>query len=112
MNQVKDPLRELMFDPSSIQRPFSPQWVPLKHVAEYVEFWIRREMPKEVRTRLRLEYPRSSLGNKVACTPELGAKMLTFLNKLGRDPRRGLDKGLKCCQDRLLDVFGPLTKNI
>lgn len=36
--------------------------------------------------------------------------MISFLNKSERDPRRGLDKGLKDCQDRLLDVFGPLTK--
>ncbi|KAJ1097138.1 hypothetical protein NDU88_002265 [Pleurodeles waltl] len=87
--QVRDPLREYMLDPHGIQRTLSPQWVQQQHVAEYVEYWIKQEMTKEVRTRLRSECPRPSLANKVAYTPELNAQMLTFLNKSGRDPRRG-----------------------
>lgn len=67
-------------------------------------------MPKEVRNRLRSEGSRPSLSRKVAYNPKLDLKMLTFLNKSGREPRRGLDKGWKGCQDRLLDVSGPLTK--
>lgn len=61
MDQVKDLLGDFMFDTHTIQHPLSPQWVPAKHVAEYVEYWIRREMPKEVRSRLRSECPSPSL---------------------------------------------------
>lgn len=35
---------------------------------------------------------------------------MAFINQSGKDPRRGIEKGLKGCQDRLLDVLGPLTK--
>lgn len=36
--------------------------------------------------------------------------MVSFINKGGRDSRKGLDSGLKSCQDRLLDILCPLTK--
>lgn len=105
-----DPQGEVMLDPLMIQHPLSPQWAPVEHVARYVRYWIRRAIPKDVRTRMRSECPRPSLGSKVAYTPELDQRMLPFINKSGKDPRRGLEKGLKGCQDRLLHILGPLTK--
>ncbi|KAJ1131598.1 hypothetical protein NDU88_009933 [Pleurodeles waltl] len=48
--------------------------------------------------------------NNVMMTPDLDAKILAFIGKGGRDPRKGLDKGLRLYQDRLMDQTGPLTK--
>lgn len=107
---VKDPLGESMFDPSLLKHPLSPEWSPAPHVAEYVQLWLRNQIPKDVRLRLRSECPRPSLANKIASTPELDAKIIAFIAKGGRDPKKGLNKGLKMCQDRLLDLTGPLTK--
>ncbi|XP_044130591.1 uncharacterized protein LOC122923810 [Bufo gargarizans] len=36
--------------------------------------------------------------------------MTPFLAKTGWNPRKGLDSALKSCQDKLLDIFGPLAK--
>lgn len=36
--------------------------------------------------------------------------MATFLQKYIRDPKKGIDKSWKNCQDKLLDLTGPLTK--
>ncbi|XP_078516741.1 uncharacterized protein LOC144781653 [Lissotriton helveticus] len=107
---VIDPFGESMFDPMMIKHPLSPEWSPAPHVAEYVQMWLRKQIPKDVRLRLRSECPRPSLANKIALTPELDAKIIAFVAKGGRDPKKGLDKGLKMCQDRLLDLTGPLTK--
>ncbi|KAJ1116904.1 hypothetical protein NDU88_005109, partial [Pleurodeles waltl] len=30
--------------------------------------------------------------------------------KFGKDPKKGLDRSWRICQDKLLDVTGPLTK--
>lgn len=35
--------------------------------------------------------------------------MATFLAKYMKDPRRGIDRSWRSCQDKLLDVVGPLT---
>lgn len=36
--------------------------------------------------------------------------MATFLQKFISDPKKGIDCSWKACQDKLLDVLGPLTK--
>ncbi|KAJ1159951.1 hypothetical protein NDU88_000455 [Pleurodeles waltl] len=36
--------------------------------------------------------------------------MLTYLMKLTKDTKKGIDRAWKSCQDKLLDLSGPLTK--
>ncbi|KAM4748800.1 LOW QUALITY PROTEIN: uncharacterized protein WCC33_006191 [Rhinophrynus dorsalis] len=36
--------------------------------------------------------------------------MYTFMSKSGRDPRKGLERGLKLTQDKLLDITGPIAQ--
>ncbi|KAJ1155768.1 hypothetical protein NDU88_008497 [Pleurodeles waltl] len=43
-----DPLGENMFDPHMLQHPLSPQWTSSEHVAQYVQYWLRWEIPKDV----------------------------------------------------------------
>ncbi|KAJ1178338.1 hypothetical protein NDU88_003584 [Pleurodeles waltl] len=78
--------------------------------SDYIAFWIRREIPKELRSRLRSEFPSPSLPDKFATTPELDVKVVAFITKNSKDPRKGLDKGLKSCQVRLVDLNGHITK--
>ncbi|KAJ1179497.1 hypothetical protein NDU88_004731 [Pleurodeles waltl] len=93
-----------------IKHPPSPEWAPSLHITDYIAFWLRRQIPKEVRSRVRSECPRPSLSDKVAMNPELDAKVVVFISKNSKDPRKGLDKGLKSWQDWLLNLIGPLTK--
>ncbi|KAJ1148390.1 hypothetical protein NDU88_001227 [Pleurodeles waltl] len=36
--------------------------------------------------------------------------MVTFLKKYNKDPKKGIDRALRACQDKLLDISGPLAK--
>ncbi|KAJ1197511.1 hypothetical protein NDU88_001368 [Pleurodeles waltl] len=51
-----------------------------------------------------------SLLGKVADTPDLDPNMATFIKRFSEDPKNGLDRAWKGCQDKLLDISGPLTK--
>ncbi|XP_078503595.1 uncharacterized protein LOC144762312 [Lissotriton helveticus] len=101
-----------MFDPNSIYRPRSSEWVPEKSTADYVAAKLRQPLSQDVRLRLRSECPRPSLPNRVAATPEIDPKLCTFFAKYVKDPKKGIDRSWKACQDKLLDVVGPLTKII
>ncbi|KAJ1093717.1 hypothetical protein NDU88_006809 [Pleurodeles waltl] len=48
---------------------------------------------------------------KVTKTPELDPTLVTFLKKSAKDPKKGIDRAWRGCQDKLLDISGPLTKN-
>ncbi|KAJ1127084.1 hypothetical protein NDU88_005490 [Pleurodeles waltl] len=43
-------------------------------------------------------------------TPNLDPEIITYLFKLGKDQRKGLEKSLNQCQDKVLDILGPLAK--
>ncbi|XP_078518949.1 uncharacterized protein LOC144784149 [Lissotriton helveticus] len=101
-----------MFDPSTIFRPRSSEWFPEQSTADYVAAKLRQPLPQDVRLRLRSECPRPSLPFRVACTPEIDPKLCTFFAKYIKDPKKGIDRSWKACQDKLLDVVGPLTKII
>ncbi|XP_078506884.1 uncharacterized protein LOC144767203 [Lissotriton helveticus] len=100
------------FDPTCIFRPQTSDWVPDKKTADNVAAKIRQPLSQEVRSRLRSECPRPSLPNGVASTPELDPKLCTFFAKYMKDPKKGIDRSWRACQDKLLDVVGPLTKII
>ncbi|XP_069468934.1 uncharacterized protein [Ambystoma mexicanum] len=101
---------EDMFDPDSIRNPRSTEWQPSPRVTQYMAGRLRKPLDKEVRQRLRAECPRPDLPGKVAEAPELDPKMLTFVAKTSKDPRKGIDRSWKSCQEKLLDLAGPLAK--
>ena len=63
-----------------------------------------------MRSRLWTECPLQSLEGKITLTSEIYQRMVTFLAKYIRDPKKGIDRSWQSCQDKLLDVVGPLTK--
>ncbi|XP_040285902.1 uncharacterized protein LOC120999096 [Bufo bufo] len=95
-----DPQGEPLFDPDSLHHPRSAEWVPIPHVAQYLENRVRKPLSKETRNKLKAECPRPLIPNK----------MIQFLSKSGFNPRKGLDSALRACQDKLLDSLGPMTK--
>ncbi|KAJ1132079.1 hypothetical protein NDU88_010409 [Pleurodeles waltl] len=100
----------LTFEPEDIVHPRSSLWLPPPEVADYVESHIRHSIDKEVRSRLRSECPRPDFTSKVTETPEFDHTLVTFLKKSAKDPKKGIDRAWRGCQDNLLDVSGPLTK--
>ncbi|KAJ1130219.1 hypothetical protein NDU88_008575 [Pleurodeles waltl] len=102
--------RVLTFSPEEIVHPRSSSWVPPPEVAEYLQNHIRAGFDKDVRARLHAECPRPDLEGKVTDTPDVDPTMVTFLKKLAKDPKKGLDRAWRSCQDKLLDLSGPLAK--
>ncbi|KAJ1195191.1 hypothetical protein NDU88_004472 [Pleurodeles waltl] len=102
--------RVLTFSPKEIIHPRSSSWAPPPEVAEYLQNHIRAGFDKDVRARLRAECPRPDLEGKVINTPDIDPTMVTFLKKWAKDPKKGLDLAWHSCQDKLLDLSGPLAK--
>ncbi|KAJ1106391.1 hypothetical protein NDU88_003792 [Pleurodeles waltl] len=100
----------LTFSPEEIVHPRSSSWVPPPEVAEYLQKHIRASFDKDVRARLRAECPRPELEGKVTDTPDVDPTMVTFLKKWAKDPKKGLNRAWRACQDKLLDLSGPLAK--
>ncbi|KAJ1173550.1 hypothetical protein NDU88_005381 [Pleurodeles waltl] len=50
------------------------------------------------------------MDGKVSDTPEIDPTMVTFMKKFAKDSKKGLDRSWRSCQDKLLDLTGPLTK--
>lgn len=96
------------FDPTNIMHPRSSDWVPAPVVTAYLHDNLRRGFDKEVRNRLRSECPRPDIPDKVTETPDIDT--ITFLKKFAKDPKKGIDRAWRSCQDKLLDVVGPLAK--
>ncbi|KAJ1170040.1 hypothetical protein NDU88_001921 [Pleurodeles waltl] len=99
-----------MLGPEDLIHPRSAEWTPMDKVAKYVASQLRMSIDKEFRACLKAEYPRSSLPGKVALTPEPDPRMATFLQKYICDPRKGIDRSWRSCQDKLLYISSPLTK--
>ncbi|XP_069088966.1 uncharacterized protein [Pleurodeles waltl] len=102
--------RVLDFDPTEIVHPRASNWTLFSEVAQYVHNNIRKSFDKEVQSRLRAECPRPDLDQKVTDTPDIVPTMVTFMKKFGKDPKKGLDRSWRLCQDKLLDATCPLTK--
>ncbi|XP_040298690.1 uncharacterized protein LOC121009547 [Bufo bufo] len=107
---LTDPSGEPLFDPDSLHHPRSAEWLPLDHVSKYLEARVRCPLSKEARNKLRAECPRPIVPNRVCETPAVDPKITQFLTKSGWNPRKGLESALRSCQDKLLDIFGPLAK--
>ncbi|XP_078533880.1 uncharacterized protein LOC144820113 [Lissotriton helveticus] len=99
-----------MFDPSSIRHPNSTEWLPSHHVGEYISARLRLPLEAAVRSRLKSECPKPALPDKITLVPSIDQPLLTFFSKFGKDPRRGVDKAWSTCQDKMLDIVGPLAR--
>ncbi|KAJ1138178.1 hypothetical protein NDU88_004569 [Pleurodeles waltl] len=108
--QLLDPLGAKLFEPKDIQHPRGKEWWPLEHVTSYMKDRLRKPLEKEERSVTRAECSGPVIDEKVCMTSNLDPDMLTYLFKLGRHPRKGLEKSLKQVQDKLLDVLGPLAR--
>ncbi|XP_078533864.1 uncharacterized protein LOC144820087 [Lissotriton helveticus] len=99
-----------MFDPSSIRHPNSTEWFPAPHLGDYISSKLRLPLDKSVRAKLKSECPKPSLPCHITVTPSIDQPLLTFFSKIGKDPRKGVDKAWSTCQDKLLNVVGPLAR--
>lgn len=109
---ILDPLGQEMFSPDNIRHPNSSQWWPQHHVAKFIQKWVKHPLEREARNIMKAECPRPMVQDKLCLTPNLDPELIKFLFKLGRDPRKGMERSLKSCQDRLLDTLGPLCRLI
>ncbi|KAJ1101363.1 hypothetical protein NDU88_006431 [Pleurodeles waltl] len=100
----------LILETENIVHPRSSLWMPPPEVADYVESHIRHGFEKEVCSRLRSECLRLDFSSKETETPELDPTLVTFLKKSSKDPKKGIDHAWQGCQDKRLDITGPLTK--
>ncbi|KAJ1158353.1 hypothetical protein NDU88_011044 [Pleurodeles waltl] len=105
-----DPDGDSLFEPTSIHHPNSSEWFPSDHVSDYVSFYLRHPLDKLSRNKVKSECPRPSLPCKVTDTPAIDPNMLLFFTKFGKDPKKGVDRAWSNCQDRLLDLVGPVTR--
>ncbi|XP_056430668.1 uncharacterized protein LOC130369424 [Hyla sarda] len=98
------------FDPALICHPRSGEWLPKTKVAEFISQWANKPLDKPSRNKLKAECPRPTLPNNASHTPELDPLIAKFLFKTGNNPKKGVDRSFKSCQDKLMDLLGPLTK--
>ncbi|XP_078531608.1 uncharacterized protein LOC144818244 isoform X2 [Lissotriton helveticus] len=99
-----------MLDLDDIVHPRSAEWVPAEKAALYLASRLRKPLENEARSRLRAECPRPTLEGKVSIIPDIESKMATFLAKFIKEPKKGIDRSWRACQDKLLDITGPLAK--
>ena len=90
--------------------PNSTEWIQTNHVGDYILAHLRQLLEKSVRAKLRSGCPCPSLPNNITATPVIDPNMVTIFTKYGKDPKKGVDRALSKCQDRLLDISGPLTR--
>ncbi|KAJ1084625.1 hypothetical protein NDU88_004771 [Pleurodeles waltl] len=109
-HDLVDHAGEPLFDPSFMVHPNSKEWYPSEHVADYVSFFLRHPLDKAARNKLKSECPRPSLPDNITATPVIDPNMLMFFSKFGKDPKKGVDRAWSGCQDKLLDLVGPLTR--
>ncbi|KAJ1091622.1 hypothetical protein NDU88_004739 [Pleurodeles waltl] len=102
--------KNLLFDPEDIIHPRSTEWVPCMEVAHYVQERLRKSFDKDVHSTLHSECPCLSLLGKLLDTPDVDPSVVTFLKKFAKGPKKGLDRAWRGCQDKLLDISGPIAK--
>lgn len=105
-----DLFSKAMFDTKLIRHRRLAEWYPPDDIAKYLRSWIRKSLDKEAWNRLRAECRCPTIQEKVMNTPEFDTFISTYMIKQGRDPRKGIEKGLKAVQDNILDISGPLTQ--
>ncbi|KAJ1190923.1 hypothetical protein NDU88_000242 [Pleurodeles waltl] len=106
----EDPQLDLHESQDEYQIEGSTEWVPCAEVVHYVQEKLRKSFERDVDNTLRSECPCPTLIGKVADTPVLDSSMEAFMRKFAKDPKKDLDRAWRGCQDKLLDLVGPLTK--
>ncbi|XP_056402122.1 uncharacterized protein LOC130295423 [Hyla sarda] len=106
---VLDSRGEPFFDPEAITHPRSGDWAPTPEVSQYIEHWARRSVDKANRNKLKAECPRPCIPKKVVLTPEIDPILLRYLTKHGKYSKKGIERSFRTIQDRILDLFGPVT---
>ncbi|KAJ1215132.1 hypothetical protein NDU88_002741 [Pleurodeles waltl] len=102
-------LKILTFEPEDIVHPWPTLWLPPVEVADYAESHIRHGF-EEVCSKLHSECRRPDFPSKVTETLELDPTLATYLKTFSKDLKKGIDRAWRGCQDKLLDMTGPLTK--
>ncbi|KAM8971965.1 sodium-coupled neutral amino acid symporter 1-like [Pelodytes ibericus] len=109
-NVLLNPNGQPLFDPDELQHPRSAEWAPADHVAQYISLRVRKPLDKLARSKLRAECPRPTVPNSACATPDVDPKIIQFLSKTGWKPKKGFEFALRNCQDKILDIMGPLTQ--
>ena len=79
-------------------------WLPPEEVADYVESHIRQGFDMEVQAHQRAECLCPDLPNKATDTPEVDPTLISYLKKSStKNPKKGIDRAWRGCQDKLLD---------
>ncbi|XP_056420670.1 uncharacterized protein LOC130361553 [Hyla sarda] len=98
------------FDPALIRHPRSGEWLPTPEIAKFISTRTFKSLDKNTRNKLKAECPRPSLPHNSNITPELDPILSKFLSKGNKNPKKGLDRSFRSCQDKLMDLLGPLSK--
>ncbi|XP_056395197.1 uncharacterized protein LOC130290954 [Hyla sarda] len=98
------------FDPALIRHPRSGEWLPTGKVAKFISTRVFKSLDRTTRNKMKAECPRPTLPHNSSVTPELDPVLTKFLMKSGKNPKKGLDRSFRACQDKLMDLIGPLTK--
>lgn len=100
---------EGMFNPESLAHQPWSQWTPSPRVAKYLTERLRKPLDKDLRLRIKKECPRPTVDDSVAATPALDPAIVG-LTEYTKDSKKGLERSWYACQDKVLDVTGPLAK--
>lgn len=98
-----------MFDPSHSTSKLNGM-VSGYSMRDYISSRLRLPLDKQIRSKLKSECPRPSLPSNITSTQSIDLSLLTFFSKFGKDPHKGIDKAWSTCQDKLLDIVGPLAR--
>lgn len=100
---------EGMFNPESLPHCAWFKWTPKPRVAKYLVERMRTPLDKDVRNRLKEDCPRPYVEDRVTATPTLDPAVINIAQYI-KDPKKGIDRSWRACQDKLLDITGPLAK--
>ncbi|KAJ1082631.1 hypothetical protein NDU88_002796 [Pleurodeles waltl] len=106
---IRDPLGDKMFSPNDIKPHKHAEWCPQEHDAKFSKKWVCNPLEKRVSNILKAECSRHVIDDKICLTPNLDPELKTILFKLGRAPRKVLERSLKSC---LLDMVGTMARII
>ncbi|XP_056421517.1 uncharacterized protein LOC130361894 [Hyla sarda] len=109
-SNVLDSFGVPFFNPAQIIHPRSGDWTPNPQIDKFIALWLKKALDNKTRNKLRAECPRPSISEASTSTPELDPILVKYLQKSGKNPKKGIDRSFKLCQDRLMDLLGPIAK--
>ncbi|XP_056413656.1 uncharacterized protein LOC130356331 [Hyla sarda] len=109
-SDILDELGVPFFNPSQIVHPRSGEWSPNTQLEQFIGFWLNKSLDNRARSKLKAECPRPTISRNATQTPELHPILVRYLLKTGKNPKKGVDRSFKLCQDKVLDLLGPVAK--